>query len=536
MTTGLLDEVIARVKKKPRTVRRNIVADALESTKGMLWVPNPGPQKAAFLSEADETGYGGELGGGKTGLLVGLSLTNHRHSLILRRTNKEAEKLVNEYEAILGNREGWNGRGTWRLPGRLIDLGGCEHEHDKQKRKGFDHDLKGFDQVEDFTESQYTFIIGWNRSIIPGQRCRVVATFNPPTRPEGLWIIKRWAAWLDPRHPHPAKPGELRWYTTINGKDTEVDGPGPHLIEGEKIMAKSRTFIRAHLSDNPDLAKTDYASTLAALPEDLRIAYKGGSFSDALRDDPHQIIPTAWIREAQMRWSQWDGKPPPGVPMCAISVDCSGGGRDPLVVGARYDGWFAPFEVTEGKDIPEDRIGRYTAGVVISHRRDQAVIVVDMGGGYGGAAYEHLKTNLETDRLTPVVIGFKGAEATTRRTHDKLMSFKNKRTEAIWRLREALDPGQVGGSPIMLPDDTEMVADLTAVTFEVVGSTIVAESKEDVCARLARSTDKGDTVCMCWNAGPTASTDGAIWDEQRRQMMPLGRRPQVIKSSRYGRR
>jgi hypothetical protein len=40
-----------------------------------------------------------------------------------------------------------------------------------------------------------------------------------------------------------------------NGEDREVDGPGPHMIDGEAVYARSRTFIRATLSDNPDLAR-----------------------------------------------------------------------------------------------------------------------------------------------------------------------------------------------------------------------------------------------------------------------------------------
>jgi hypothetical protein len=35
-----------------------------------------------------------------------------------------------------------------------------------------------------------------------------------------------------------------------------VDGPGPHLLRGEMIRARSRTFLPAALSDNPDLAET----------------------------------------------------------------------------------------------------------------------------------------------------------------------------------------------------------------------------------------------------------------------------------------
>ena len=49
--------------------------------------------------------------------------------------------------------------------------------------------------------------------------------------------MKYWGPWLDTTHPHPAKPGELRWFTTINGEDREVDGPGPHLIDGEQVYA-----------------------------------------------------------------------------------------------------------------------------------------------------------------------------------------------------------------------------------------------------------------------------------------------------------
>jgi hypothetical protein len=46
-----------------------------------------------------------------------------------------------------------------------------------------------------------------------------------------------------------------------------------------------------------------------------------------------------------------------------------------------------------GKDIPMERAGAYCAGIVVSHRRDGALVVVDMGGGYGGPIYEHLSAN-----------------------------------------------------------------------------------------------------------------------------------------------
>ena len=42
--------------------------------KGMMFVPNPGPQTQAYYSQADELYYGGAGGGGKTMLLCDVSM------------------------------------------------------------------------------------------------------------------------------------------------------------------------------------------------------------------------------------------------------------------------------------------------------------------------------------------------------------------------------------------------------------------------------------------------------------------------------
>jgi hypothetical protein len=107
------------------------------------------------------------------------------------------------------------------------------------------------------------------------------------------------------------------------------------------------------------------------------------------------------------------------------------------------------------------------------------------------------------------------------------MKFTNKRTEAYWRFREALDPSQEGGSHVALPDDPKLVADLTAPTFEVTRNGIALESKEDVCKRLGRSTDRGDAVIMAWSAGPKFETDGGVWRD-RQDTLLKGRSPRVI--------
>ena len=515
MSSGALTDILTALEDMPEEEKLKLLADAEQLLGDKVWVPNAGPQTEAYYCKADELFYGGEAGGGKSALLVGLSQTQHEKSLILRRFRDDAKALAEDEligQVYNGDRDGWNGADLiYRDEKHVTTFGGCQAETDKQRYKGKPHDLKGFDEVSDFLESQYEFIIGWNRSTTPGQRCRVVCTGNPPTTPEGLWVVRRWGAWLDPAHHNPAKPGELRWYTRDEeGKEIEVDGVGPHDIGGRQVKAKSRTFIRAGLQDNPDLALDgSYEAMLSQLPKELRDAYRDGKFDVTLKDGAFQTIPTAWIRAAQARWTP---KPPVGVPMCAIGVDVAQGGPDETVLAPRHDGWYAPLISVPGRLTPD---GKSIAGLVVANRRDNAKVVIDMGGGYG----EHMKDN------SIEVKGYKGAEGYEGRTADRQLKLYNTRSAAYWKFREALDPSQPGGSDIMLPDDPELVADLTAPTYAVTKQGIQVEPKEKVVTRLGRSPDRGDAVVMAWFDGlKGANIQGGFKSHNKK--------PQVITSSR----
>ena len=139
--------------------------------------------------------------------------------------------------------------------------------------------------------------------------------------------------------------------------------------------------------------------------------------------------------------------------------------------------------------------------------------------------YEHLRNNdIE-------VKSYKGAESTIRRSRDGKLRFVNKRTAAYWAFREALDPGQPGGSPIQLPDDATLVSDLTAPTFDITPNGIKLEPKEKVCERLGRSTDRGDAVVMAWFEGPRETTSALEWADRKerrggiRNVVLGGRKP-----------
>lgn len=489
----LLDQILGVLGKLPPGVMAEL--NAARAKEKAVWVPNPGPQTEGFKSQADELFYGGQAGGGKTDLGVGLALTSHKRSLILRRINKDALAISDRIEQIVGSRQGWNGQlQRWRLGDKQIDIAGCEQEDDKQRFKGSPHDLIVFDEGSDFTEGQFRFIVGWNRSTDPNQRCRVLVTSNPPTSAAIRWVVKYWAPWLDITHPNPAKPGELRWFTTINGEDREVDGPGPHQIPGEDrpVRALSRTYIPARLEDNPDLSRTDYDSRLAALPEELRRAYRDGDFTVGLRDADFQVIPTRWIVDAQQRWSKDGWK---SFNMTVMALDPAGGGRDSAELCWRFGGWYAPLVSAQGEKTASPQA---TGAMVAQYRMHQAPVVLDTGGGYASGIIEWLRTNGIAH------LPFNGAQQALGRTKDGNLKFANKRAEAWWRFREALDPDQEGGSPVQLPPDPELRADLASPTYEVGARGILVENKDELRKRLGRSPGKGDAVVMCMSEGNVA--------------------------------
>ena len=379
--------------------------------------------------------------------------------------------------------------------------------------------------MTNFLRDQYEFIIAWARSTMPGQRVRVIAAGNPPTTADGMWVIERWAPWLDPNHPNPALPGELRWFTTYQGRDFEVEGPGQVMIEGEPlvdekgapVLPKSRTFIPASLEDNPDLAETGYSATLSGLPEELRRAMKG-DFTASHQDAEFQVFPTAWIEAAMNRWTE-AGR---DRPMDVIAADIAQGGADRTVFSRRHGVWFDRMLSWPGKDTPT---GSVVAGLLVMHRRNGAEIIIDMGGGYGGSTRDHLTAN-DAETSLPVrptlFSGSMSAEAIKDRTG--MLGFYNLRAAATWNLREMMDPET--GKNVALPPDPELKAELAAFRWVMrPGSKIYILAKQEIKALLGRSPDNADAVIMAAYArGKTTSYSGAI-SQNGSRAITSGRKP-----------
>lgn len=497
--TNLLDDILQRFEALPQDVQDQIKKDVQAATEGRFFIPNPGPQIDALHSEADETFFGGSAGGGKSAFLCGTAVDDHQRSIIFRREYPQIKGLEDEVSKLIGGRTGYNAQDKiWRLPkGNVLEFGSVPHETDVEKYQGRAHDLKGFDEITHFSEAQYRFLIGWTRSTDPNQRCRIIATGNPPTTPEGYWVVKYWAPWLDKTHSNPAKPGELRWFTTIDGKDVECEGSEEIEVNGRMVRPRSRTFIPAKLEDNPDLMATGYAAVLEAMPEELRIRMRDGRFDAEVRDGDFQVIPTEWIRMAQARWTP---EVPNGMGMSSLAHDVALGGGDANTFARRHGQWYDEIisERLKGMIDPIDLAARDLALM-----RNGCTVIIDMGGGYGSGVYSHLKNNVQGISLVP----FNGADESRKSTRDGKLKFVNKRAETMWKFREALEPNL--GEPVALPPDPELLADLAAATWKLTPRGIQVESKVEIKKRLGRSPDKGDAVVMAWSAGEN-SVDARI--------------------------
>lgn len=516
---SLLDEILQKLEGLPPEALLELEKERLKEA--AKWLPNPGAQTDAYLSPADVLLYGGAGGGGKSDLGLGLAFTQHRRSLVMRRRYANLSGLTERAIKINGSKQGFNGSPPPLLrtdDGRYIQFGANQHLGDEQDWQGIPFDLKYFDEATQFLEQQVRFHLGWMRLsdevLDRKQRVRAVLGSNPPVSADGDWIIRMFRPWLDLTHPRPAKPGEMRWFVTADdGSDLEVplsdlnrtDAGGyvhKEMVnkDGKPLGAKSRSFIPAKLADNPFLVATDYGAQLDALPEPLRSAIRDGNFMAARSDAQFQVIPTEWILQAQARWKPDGWKE---YAMTAMSLDPAGGGKDSEELIWRHNTWFAEPVSAKG-DITAG--SKSAAAAIFLNRRDNAPVVLDVGGGYAGAIINRLDDNKVPH------IAFNGAGASTGKTRDSRLPYVNKRAEAWYGFREALDPNQPGGATIALPPDPELRADLAAPCLDVAAlekrGVVQLESKDELRKRLGRSPGKGDAAVMCWSSGNEAVRRG----------------------------
>jgi predicted phage terminase large subunit-like protein len=158
------------------------------------------------------------------------------------------------YPLFLGR--GREDRLDWTFPsGATVQFDSLQYEKDKLQFQGAQICALGFDELTHFTQSQFFYLLSRNRST-----CGIPPYVRATTNPDATsWVKKFLAPWLDKEFPDPAASGDVRWFTRVGGQILWVPEGTPH--------AKSVTFVRASLFDNPKLLKADpgYLANLMAL-------------------------------------------------------------------------------------------------------------------------------------------------------------------------------------------------------------------------------------------------------------------------------
>jgi len=490
------------------------------SVQPVVWQPQPGVQQRAYESTAAQIGYGGSAGGGKSDLQLGLAGTEHRRSIIFRRVFPSQRGMIERSREIFNASDAAHGKDSyneqlhvWRLAGgHMLEFGSAQYEADLKKYQGQPHDYLGIDEATEFPEKFVRFLMGWNRTTVPGQRCRLVLTFNPPMDDAGSWVVAFFAPWLDEDYPDPAADGDIRYVVRLNDKDVFyrslddvpddarailVQQAADQAMDDWRAVLKTRTFFHASLKDNPILAASGYGATIEALPEPLRSFLKG-KFNAARVTDPWQVIPAEWVRLAQARWRARSG---PDVPLQATGVDVAHGGNDQTVITRLYGDW-GEQEKHPGRATPR---GSHVAALLADDIAEEVPIGIDVIG-YGSSAGDTLH---DMDGVDVVAVNFSEGAPPDARDKSGKLKFRNLRAYAYWELREALDPE--AGENLALPDDPELRADLCAPRWLLSAQGIQIESKDDIKERIGHSPDCGDSYVIARHVQQHYAGSWLLW-------------------------
>lgn len=248
--------------------------------------PNPGPQWAFLECEADVAFYGGAAGAGKSFAATLLPLRHWERSgycaIVLRREATRLtgsgsiwEEMCGIYPALGGKQRG-SPTLEWRSPhGALVELRHLQYEKDVHAHQGKQYAAIIFDEVCEFTGSQFWYMLSRLRTTC-GIRPYVRGTCNPD--PDSF-VRELISWWLDPDgFPILDRSGVLRWFVRDGDDlawfDTEADARA-RFPERNPL---SFTFIAASLADNPKGDPT-YRDKLEALPRVERERLLGGNWN-----------------------------------------------------------------------------------------------------------------------------------------------------------------------------------------------------------------------------------------------------------------
>ena len=231
--------------------------------------PQPGPQEEFLQCPARLAFYGGAAGGGKSYACLLEPLYDidnpNFEAVIFRRLYKQIMapgglyRRSTEIYPQLGATFKQDTL-TWTFPsGATVRLAHMQYEQDVIGWKSSEIALVEVDEVTEWTEYQFFYMLSRNRSV-SGVTPRMRGYCNPD--PDS-WLKVLLAPWIDDTWPQEdrAQSGEIRWFIRKDDVIQWVGADYPNAI--------SLTFFFANLNDNKILEEKDpgYRAGLEALPE-----------------------------------------------------------------------------------------------------------------------------------------------------------------------------------------------------------------------------------------------------------------------------
>jgi len=239
------------------------------------FVPEAGGQ-TNFLSRAEyEAVMLGDTGHGKTWCLIvdalgvqfqattlgmrAIDVPTYR-AIIFRRKTTHLSKLIDESQKLypslggtfLYHREGDPGP-SWTFPsGARIFLCHMEDEKNKFDHDGIEYQYVGFDEIQQFTITQYLYLQSRLRSTVRGLFTRVRGT--------GMAVGSGW--WWVRKRFNLSEPGIERFYT---GTDDPETNPKGIEVAADHPDARSRVFILGLLSENTYVNRQEYEANVKQL-------------------------------------------------------------------------------------------------------------------------------------------------------------------------------------------------------------------------------------------------------------------------------
>ena len=179
----------------------------------------------------------------------------------------------------------------WDFPeGTNIRFSHMEHEKNKYDHQGGQYAYIGFDELQQFTKTQFLYLLSRNRSRSGIKPC-VRATCNPDA---DSWLAEFISWWIgEDGFPIPERIGVLRYFIVDannfvwGNTKKEVIDKVPHVFENEQFkdvkpedLIKSVTFIPGNINDNKALLETNpaYLANLLALPEEEQMRLLKGNW------------------------------------------------------------------------------------------------------------------------------------------------------------------------------------------------------------------------------------------------------------------